>query len=444
MSLFIAHGADVNLVTRDLRRFIPWRTPFDRYKYRNRNNLAVIIKEKFGGKCNSDCGSGIRGIRLASVSFAPAEVMVTVRDTAPGDIYTVQAASGLGTLFDYRVVSTSPAGLSSNFSLISVDVNSARLSLNSELGFGRTVSVFVEATDRPSGDKATLRYVQIIPPLPTLVNASVFVLTDYTGAVASVTNALSLGFTVVSGDDNFSVGTNGVLSLTAAQNGATTITAGVRVSHEGTPLITLGYTLLVAEELRFTPDKLAATITTYDTGVIHTAEALGGIIGHDISYLLLSTNPRAFFRNFDIPVFTDGRVILEQALTTAMTLSLYILVLEQPIGEMDPRRATLLLTVAAVAAAKPSFVNASIIVSLSYTGAVASVTNAPGGGFTVVFGDDNFSVGADGALSLTAEIAATSTLTASVAVNDGLSQITLGYTLNVGSCSFYTPVVNRL
>ena len=51
-----------------------------------------------------------------------------------------------------------------------------------------------------------------------------------------------------------------------------------------------------------------------------------------------------------------------------MTLSLYILVLEQPIGEMDPRRATLLLTVAAVAAAKPSFVNASIIVSLSYTG----------------------------------------------------------------------------
>ena len=47
--------------------------------------------------------------------------------------------------------------------------------------------------------------------------------------------------------------TNGVLSLTAAQNGATTITAGVRVSHEGTPLITLGYTLLVAEELRFSP-----------------------------------------------------------------------------------------------------------------------------------------------------------------------------------------------
>ena len=187
------------------------------------------------------------------------------------------------------------------------------------------------------------------------MNASVFVLTDYTGAVASVTNALSLGFTVVSGDDNFSVGTNGVLSLTAAQNGATTITAGVRVSHEGTPLITLGYTLLVAEELRFTPDKLAATITTYDTGVIHTAEAWAASSATTLVISLLSTNPRAFFRNFDIPVFTDGRVILEQALTTAMTLSLYILVLEQPIGEMDPRRATLLLTVAAVAAAKPSF-----------------------------------------------------------------------------------------
>ena len=122
-----------------------------------------------------------------------------------------------------------------------------------------------------------------------------------------------------------------------------------------------------------------------------------------------------------------------------MTLSLYILVLEQPIGEMDPRRATLLLTVAAVAAAKPSFVNAlNYSVAFLYGGGGVRHECARGG-FTVVFGDDNFSVGADGALSLTAEIAATSTLTASVAVNDGLSQITLGYTLNVGSCSFYTP-----
>ncbi|WOV90127.1 MAG: hypothetical protein R1F54_06065 [Candidatus Zeuxoniibacter abyssi] len=58
---------------------------------------------------------------------------MTVTATAPGDLYTVQAATGLGTRFDYRVVSTSPAGLESNFSVISVDVNSAILRLDSTL-----------------------------------------------------------------------------------------------------------------------------------------------------------------------------------------------------------------------------------------------------------------------------------------------------------------------
>ena len=172
--------------------------------------------------------------------------------------------------------------------MVSVDVNSARLSLNSALSFGQDVSIFVRATDLPSGDKATLRYA-IRLPKPFLVNTSVFVLTGYTGAVASVTNALSFGFTVAFGDDNFTVGTNGVLRLTAAQNGAATITASVRVS-DGNSLITLSYTLLAAEEFRFAPDKLAATITTYgDNRALLTALAVGPLSA--VRYARISVVP---------------------------------------------------------------------------------------------------------------------------------------------------------
>ena len=61
----------------------------------------------------------------------------------------------------------------------------------------------------------------------------------------------------------------------------------------------MGYTLLVGEELRFEPDKLAATITTYDSGlVIHTVEALGGI--GDITYARVSANPPALAANFNV------------------------------------------------------------------------------------------------------------------------------------------------
>ena len=121
------------------------------------------------------------------------------------------------------------------------------------------------------------------------MNTSVFVLTGYTGAVASVTNALSFGFTVAFGDDNFTVGTNGVLRLTAAQNGAATITASVRVS-DGNSLITLSYTLLAAEEFRFAPDKLAATITTYgDNRALLTALAVGPLSA--VRYARISVVP---------------------------------------------------------------------------------------------------------------------------------------------------------
>ena len=130
-----------------------------------------------------------------------------------GDLYTARAYSGLGTRFVYDVVSVIPADISSSFSLISVDINSARLSLNSELA-AQDLSVFIEATDRPSGDKATLRYVRLTPPPPALVGASLLVSPSYTGPVASITNASSGNWTLVAGDNNFTLGADGVLSLT--------------------------------------------------------------------------------------------------------------------------------------------------------------------------------------------------------------------------------------
>ena len=141
------------------------------------------------------------------------------------------------------------------------------------------------------------------------------------------------------------------------------------------------------------------TITTYDRGeVFYTAEALGGI--GDITYLRVSANPPAFTGNFDL-FFADGEVFLQQALTTATTLSLYIEALEQIDG--TDRRATLLLTVAAVdpPPLAAALVSASAVLLTGETGVVASLSVSGGGGaYTYSVGGD-FAVGADGLLSLT-------------------------------------------
>ena len=159
--LFIDYGVNVNLV-RD-EGGIPQRrsTPIDRIQPEFPVAASIIMAA--GGKClNTVIGCRSFHITLASVSFSPAEVTVTVGATVTGDLYTVQAATGLGTRFDYRVVSTSPAGLESNFSVISVDVNSAILRLDSTLS--SNVSVYIEATDNNSSrDRATLRMRVVLP-----------------------------------------------------------------------------------------------------------------------------------------------------------------------------------------------------------------------------------------------------------------------------------------
>ena len=150
-SLFISAGADVNYLNSIDR------TPLDSFAFSSLLNDDILIAA--GGKCFVNCNLG-DFIRLTAVSFSPAALTVTVGDTDTGDIYTVQAASGLGTQFSYAVDSVSPTSSAANFNLVSVDVNSAKLNVGTALGSSRpsALTVFIEVTDNNStSDKATLR-----------------------------------------------------------------------------------------------------------------------------------------------------------------------------------------------------------------------------------------------------------------------------------------------
>ena len=168
----------------------------------------------------------------------------------------------------------------------------------------------------------------------------------------------------------------------------------------------------MGEELRFTSAP-PATITTYDSGLtIHTAKALGGL--GDIAYIRVSANPPALAANFNVGS-DNGEIRIQQPLTTATTLSLYI----QAAGQIGDRLATLLLTVAAVD--PPDFAavldDASPVVITGYNGLVAQVNSAGGGGghtYTFQSGGGNFAVGADGRISLLISRPTPTTLTGDI------------------------------
>ena len=362
--VLVQGGADINGIH-------AWAlTPLDfsnRYGGRLRDSLhSVIAALRFrGGKCRSACRAG--DIHLAAVSFSPAVVTVTTSGRAvAGNLYTVQAARGLGTLFNYRVVSTSPAGLSS-FSMVSVDVNSAILSLNATLGLG-FYSVYIEVTDNPSGDKATLRYELLL------------------------SEALSFS--------------PGLVELTTVLDG-----------NLGT---------LIYSQLR--------------TSVGEVKNAFG-----DVTYIVSSVNNAG---DAGAGKNDNDEIYWNPLPTTAQTLSVYI----EATDESD-QIATLTLSIAVHNPLLAGLSDVSTKVTTAYTGRVASITTSGGGGantYTVIFGDGNFTVGADGIISLTAVHNSYTLLTANVVVDDGYVDITpavtVGYTLIVvAPCSFFTgcqPAVN--
>ena len=126
---------------------------------------------------------------------------------------------------------------------------------------------------------------------------------------------------------------------------------------------------------------------------------------------------------------------IQQPLTTATTLSLYI----QAAGQIGDRLATLLLTVAAVD--PPDFAavldDASPVVITGYNGLVAQVNSAGGGGghtYTFQSGGGNFAVGADGRISLLISRPTPTTLTATLTrmtATPNTPAVTLSLTLRI-------------
>ena len=171
VSLFVDRGVSVNLRTSG--NDVALITPLDRFNIRhaasNDNNyrLAADIIRAAGGKCLFSCltVNGVRDITLASVSFSPSAVTITLAPIlSSGHLYTVQAASGLGDSFNYRLVSAwvtdgdHTSDISSIFDVAPIDNNRGVLSFYSDKLGRATFYFLIEAIDNnSSGDKATLR-----------------------------------------------------------------------------------------------------------------------------------------------------------------------------------------------------------------------------------------------------------------------------------------------
>ena len=430
-SLFIAAGADVNYQDSTSSR----QTPLDVFS--NRTFLSQDIIIAAGGKCNAFCSSFPSLIQLAAVSFDPATVVATVNTTQTGDIYTVQAASGLGTRLVYEIQSVNPVGVSSSFSLISLDVNRAKLSLSAAQSDSYTIVVV--ATDQPSGDKATLQYIRSSDDLlfvPSRVAA--LVTTHHSVPIAlhtavavnlgseAITYALLSTFpTAFTGNINFTPA-SGVLNITNVISSAIEASLYIRATtatENATLLIELG----VVDPPTFAAvlDNSAPLILTGYAGLIAQVNSSGGGGTHSYAFGLPNGN---------LTVGTDGRISLQTLIATPTTLTGTLTA-----NDTHPDTPEVKLTLT-LAVSNPSLVDGVNKFVITNTGAVASVANIPPGGAAVlVAGGDSFEL-AGGLLNLTAEVAAATTLTARIVVSNSgnTPAVTLAHTLAIGACSFFT------
>ena len=165
-------------------------------------------------------------------------------------------------------------------------------------------------------------------------------------------------------------------------------------------------------------------LLTGETGVVASLSVSGGAGAYTYAIQPADGN---------LTVGADGRISLLAAQATPTTLAATLTA-----DDEHPNTPAVALSVTLAVLASPALVNVSGVVLAGYTGPVASVANVLlASGFSLVAGDDNFALGADGVLSLTAAIGVSSVLTVSIAV-DGPSLITLGYTLTVAPCSFFS------
>ena len=428
-SLFVAAGADVNYQDTDSQ------TPLDVFS--NRALLSEDIIIAVGGKCNVLCILSPSFIRLAAVSFDPVATVAAADTTQTGDIYTVQAASGLGNRFVYEIQSVNPVGVSSNFSLISLDVNRAKLSLSAAQSDSYTIVIV--ATDQPAGDKATLQYIRSSDDLlfvPSRVAA--LVTTHHSVPIAlhtavavnlgsgAITYALlstnPAGFT---GNINFTPA-SGVLNITNVISSAIEASIYIRATTNSEK-ITLILEVGAVAPLTFAAvlDNSAPLILTGYAGLIAQVNSSGGGGTHSYAFGLPNGN---------LTVGTDGRISLQTLIATPTTLTGTLTA-----NDTHPDTPEVKLTLT-LAVSNPSLVDGVNKFVITNTGAVASVANIPPGGAAVlVAGGDSFEL-AGGLLNLTAEVAAATTLTARIVVSNSgnTPAVTLAHTLAIGACSFLT------
>ena len=143
--------------------------------------------------------------------------------------------------------------------------------------------------------------------------------------------------------------------------------------------------------LAATLDNAEPTVFTGYKGPVGQVNASGGAGAYTYAIQPVGGN---------LTVGADGRISLPAAQATPTTLAATLTV-----DDEHPNTPAVVLSVTLAVLASPALVGASLLVSPSYTGPVASITNASSGNWTLVAGDNNFTLGADGVLSLTTTIA---------------------------------------
>ena len=448
-SLFISAGADVNYQDSTSSR----PTPLDVFS--NRTFLSDDILIAAGGKCNAFCSAGI--IRLAAVSFDPAEVTEAGTMINSGNIYTVQAASGLGNRFSYSLVSTFPASVASRFSAVSIDVNRAALSITSLENLGAlTLSVYLEVADNTDPvTKATLRYALNVKEQVRFEPAVIELTEVLDSHFGFAIHNLDLAANEAKGaDGNITYSLVTVRSQFTNNISVSKNTADDTFFWNPPPLIeqtvsiyikaeddSNSNTLIIIHDIQYPPQFVAtfsvsATPVSAYTGPVAAVITSGG--GGNGAGHVTTTYSVVFSGDKFTVGQGDGIVSLVVAQNALTTLTVSVVVDDQ-YSHVDVSP-TLTIGYTVLAGGAPSLVDAISKFVITNTGAVASVANIPpGGNVALVGGGDSFEL-AGGLLNLTAEVAAATTLTARVVVrNSGNTPVvTLAHTLSIGPCSFLT------
>ena len=230
-----------------------------------------------------------------------------------GLVATVNSGGGLGN-YGYGLIDG--AGDNASFAIGATD---GRLSLTDARDTPTILTAAAAVNDEhPNTPALTLSLTLRVQAglAASFTQASVTVLTRYTGVVASVLARGGDGdyrYTLIRGGADFAVGADGLLSLRVSQSEATTLTAGLRVDAGGaeTPAVTANYTLTVVipSALTATPANASVFVLTGYVGDVASLSVSGGVGAYTYSV------------GGDFAVSADGLLRLALAQSNVATLT---------------------------------------------------------------------------------------------------------------------------